>query len=427
MKNYSYAEAIDFFKNLPHFIPPLGGGKKSDFFSLDAENALLEKLGNPHMDLKYIHVAGTNGKGSTSTYIASILQESNYKVGCFTSPFLFKYNEMYKVNGNDISDQEFADIFSKVKPAYDELSAENIYPSEYEILTVMSFLYFKDKCCDIVVMEVSMGGRVDTTNVIPAPLVSVITPISYDHMTILGNTLTEIATEKAGIIKAGTIVTSAIQESEVESVLKKACADADAELTYIEQPELIKRDLRGQSFRVKNINGEFNTSLLGTYQINNAALAILAATKLRDWGYEIKDDALKAGIEKAQWFGRFSLIKENPPVVVDGGHNRQGAAVLAESLKAYFPDKKITFILGILKDKEVDVMLKELLPLAKEVYTVEVPSPRTMSPEELASKIREYGVPAGVMKENGILNIATKAEVLCIAGSLYLLSSLTVD
>ena len=145
MKTYSYTEAMEFFEKLPHFVPPADSGKKpADFFSLDADNALLEKLGNPHMDLKYIHVAGTNGKGSTSAFIATILQEANYKVGCFTSPFLYAYNEMFKVNGIDISDQDFASIFSIVKPCYDELAADGIYPSEYEILTVMSFLYFKE-------------------------------------------------------------------------------------------------------------------------------------------------------------------------------------------------------------------------------------------------------------------------------------------
>lgn len=428
MKNYSYEEAIEFFKNLPHFVPPANfKGVMKDFFSLDAENALLEKLGNPHMDLKYIHVAGTNGKGSTSAFIATILKEANYKVGCFTSPFLFTYNEMFKVNGTDISDDEFARIFSLVKPSYDELYAEGISPSEYEILTVMSFIYFKEKGCDIVVMEVSMGGRVDTTNVIPSPLVTVITPISYDHMTILGSTLSEIATEKAGIIKQGTKVVSAPQEKEVQQVLSKVCKEQKVSLEYASSPCLVSRSLKGQEFMVAEFGSSFSTGLLGSYQIQNGALAILAIEKLKACGFFISDSALKEGIRKTKWFGRFTVIRENPPVIIDGGHNRQGAAVLAESLRAYFKDKKITFVLGILKDKEVDVMLDELLPLAKEVYTMNVPNPRTLPADELADMITKRGIKAQVFKGNNIMDLEDDAEVICIAGSLYLMSSLAVD
>ncbi len=428
MKNYSYEEAIEFFKNLPHFVPPANfKGVIKDFFSLDAENALLEKLGNPHMDLKYIHVAGTNGKGSTSAFIATILKEANYKVGCFTSPFLFTYNEMFKVNGTDISDDEFARIFSLVKPSYDELYSEGISPSEYEILTVMSFIYFKEKDCDVVVMEVSMGGRVDTTNVIPSPLVTVITPISYDHMTILGSTLSEIATEKAGIIKQGTKVVSAPQEKEVQQVLSKVCKEQKVSLEYASSPCLVSRSLKGQDFMVAEFGSSFSTGLLGSYQIQNGALAILTIEKLKASGFYISDSALKEGIRKTKWFGRFTVIRENPPVIIDGGHNRQGAAVLAESLRAYFKDKKITFVLGILKDKEVDVMLDQLLPLAKEVYTMNVPNPRTLPADELADMITKRGIKAQVFKGNNIMELEDDAEVICIAGSLYLMSSLAVD
>lgn len=428
MREYSYEEAIEFFKNLPHFVPPASGsGGMKEFFSLDAENALLEKLGNPHMDLKYIHVAGTNGKGSTSAFIATILQEANYKVGCFTSPFLYAYNEMYKINGQDISSDDFARIFNIVKPYYDELAHEKIYPSEYEILTVMSFVYFKEMGCDIVVMEVSMGGRVDTTNVIPAPLVSVITPISFDHMSILGDTLAKIATEKAGIIKSGTVVVSAKQELEVVEVLVNVCKEKKVEIHFASEPVVVSRDLKGQEFMVEEFGSRLNTQLLGTYQVQNAALAIRAIEQLKRRGFVIPDKALKAGLGNTKWFGRFSIINNNPPVIVDGGHNRQGAAVLADSLRTYFPEKKITFVLGILKDKEVEIMLDELLPLAKEVFTVEVPNPRTMSADELAEKIASRGVKAQSYSGDDISKLKEDADVLCMAGSLYLLSSITAS
>jgi dihydrofolate synthase/folylpolyglutamate synthase len=276
-------------------------------------------------------------------------------------------------------------------------------------------------------MEVSMGGRLDTTNVIPAPLVSVITPISYDHMSILGDTLTEIATEKAGIIKSGTKVVSAIQESEVRDVLKKVCEEKAVELKYISKPALVSRSLKSQEFMVAEFGSIFSTQLLGTYQIYNAALAILAVEKLKECGFMVSDRDLVYGVKNTNWFGRFSVVDKDPVVVVDGGHNRQGAAVLAESLRTYFPEEKITFVLGMLKDKEIDIMLDELLPLAKEVFTVEVPNPRTLSADDLAEKIIARGVKAQTFSGDDFSELEDDADVICMAGSLYLLSSLAVD
>ncbi len=422
MKEYSYSQAIDFFKNMPHFIPPKDGGAKKDFFSLDGEIMLLEKLDRPQDKLKYVHIAGTNGKGSTTSYLASILNEASVITGAFTSPFLYRYNEMFKVNGEDISDADFADVFSEIKPAYDELKADGIYVSEYEFLTVMAFLYFIKKGCEIVLLEVSMGGRMDTTNVIPAPLVSVITPISYDHMTILGNTLTEIATEKAGIIKSGTAVVSATQEPEVQTVLRDACQSVNAPLDFVEPAQIISRDIHGQKFTVSD-GSQYATTMLGTYQIDNAAVAIAAARKLTEKGYHITDETIRKGIANTKWFGRFTLLSDNPSVVIDGGHNRQGAKVLRESLEAYFPGKRVTFVLGILADKEVDVIIDALAPVMKKCYTVAVPNPRTMEPKALARMIQERGIEAEPLdSKSTIEDIKKQSEVVCLAGSLYLIS-----
>lgn len=432
MKKYSYQEAISFFEELPHFKPPKNTGTPvKDMFSLDAELALLEQLNNPHMDLEYIHVAGTNGKGSTVAYISSILNQAKLKIGTFASPFLHRYNELFVVNGKEITDEDFAAVFTEVKPAYDKLAKKGILPSEYEILTVMGFLYFKKRKCDVVVLEVSMGGRVDTTNVIPAPIVTVIAPISYDHMSILGNTLTEISTEKAGIIKPGTKVVSAIQEAEVKKVLSQTCKKQKVHIDYIKKPKLIRQNLRGQTFEIDRI---YETSLLGTYQIENAALAILAIKKFNECfnskKFHISEEMIEDGIKDTRWFGRFTLVSRQPYVIVDGGHNRQGARVLRESLQQYFPDKKITFLMGILKDKEVDIILDELLPVAKKCYTMAVPNDRTMPPGELAEKIKEKGVEAQVISAADtdrldVDKLVEKDDVLCICGSLYLLSFFT--
>ncbi|WP_458459824.1 bifunctional folylpolyglutamate synthase/dihydrofolate synthase [Pseudobutyrivibrio sp.] len=425
MMKYSYDEAVNFFKSMPHFTPPADGGAKKDFFSLDAEMALLEKLDMPQDKLKYVHIAGTNGKGSTTTYLANILNEASVVTGAFTSPFLYRYNEMFRVNGRDISDEDFAEVFSQVKPAYDELASEGIFVSEYEFLTVMAFIYFIKIGCELVLLEVSMGGRMDTTNVIPAPLVSVITPISYDHMTILGKTLTEIATEKAGIIKQKTVVVSAAQEDEVIKVLEDTCAKQSVSIEFVKSSQVMGRDIHGQSFTTSD-GEEYFTKMLGTYQIDNAAVAIVAAGKLRDLGYPITENAIKNGIVNTKWFGRFTLLSDNPPVIIDGGHNRQGATVLRQSLEEYFPGKKITFVLGILADKEVDIILDTLMPIADKCYTVAVPNSRTTPPEKLAEMIRDRGVDAAVLSDDITLdNIKEKAEVVCIAGSLYLISQIS--
>lgn len=423
MKKYSYLEAISFFEELPHFEPPKNiGVPRKDMFSLDAELALLENLGEPHKDLKYVHVAGTNGKGSTVAYVSTILARAGLRVGTFASPFLFRYNEMFVVNGIEITDDKFAEIFGRVKPAYDELAQAGIYPSEYEILTVMGFLYFKEMECDIVVLEVSMGGRVDTTNVIPSPLVTVITPISYDHMSILGNTLTEIATEKAGIIKPGTVVVSANQESEVKTVLEESAKKCRVPLIFAPRPSVVERSINGQIFE---LDKQYQTTLLGTYQVDNAALSILVCEQLKTFGYDISEEAIELGIRNTKWFGRFSLIQTKPYVIVDGGHNRQGASVLRQSLEQYFPNKKIIFLMGILKDKEVNLILDQLLPIAKRCYTADVPNKRTMTKEELAEQIRLRGVEAQPI-ESGVKieELVGKDEVLCICGSLYLINSI---
>ena len=216
-------------------------------------------------------------------------------------------------------------------------------------------MYFLKKGCEIVLLEVSMGGRMDTTNVILDPLVSIITPISYDHMTILGNTLTEIATEKAGIIKSGTTVVSAVQEDEVIKVLEDTCAKQSVSIEFVKSGRVMGRDIHGQSFTTSD-GEEYFTKMLGTYQIDNAAVAITAARKLGGKGYPITEEAIRRGIANTKWFGRFTLLSDNPPVIIDGGHNRQGATVLRQSLEEYFPGKKITFVLGILADKEVDII-----------------------------------------------------------------------
>lgn len=416
---YTYEDAVNFFQNLPHFVPPKSSDKPKNTFSLDAELALLNAVGNPQEKLSYVHIAGTNGKGSTTAYLANILKSAGLKIGAFTSPYLYRYNEMYRVNGREISEEAFARIFARVKPAYDTLATEGIHPSEYEILTVMAFLYFQEEGCELVLLEVSLGGRTDTTNVIPAPRVAVMTPISYDHMSILGNTLSAIATEKAGIIKPGCSVVSAPQEREVLDVLTGACSKLAVPFRVATQPTLDARSLEGQRFYVGK-QGPFETTLLGTYQLQNAATAIAAANELRDLGYDISEEAIARGVAATRWFGRFTIVAREPITIIDGGHNRQGADVLRASIEAYFPGRKVVFVLGLLADKEIDEILTRILPVADRVYTIAVPSPRTMDPKVLAKVVCSYGVKAMAMSDvKEVRSMVAPEEILCFAGSLY--------
>jgi len=322
---------------------------------------------------------------------------------------------MFVVEGEKISDEKFAEVFSFVWEQVENCRVEGFYPSEYEILTCMAFVYFLQEGCDVVVLEVSLGGRMDTTNVIPAPMVTVIAPISYDHMGILGNTLTEIATEKAGIIKPGTVVVSAPQEEEVAAVLEKVCEERQVTLLYAPEPALIERSLDGQRFRIAE--QVFETRLLGTYQLDNASLAITAIQNLT-----LRKQQIQAGIRNTTWFGRFTLLQKNPYILVDGGHNRQGAQVLRESLETYFPGRKITFLIGILKDKEVDMILDALMPIAERVYVTTVPNARSMNENELANMIRQRNVQVEIFDADCIH--LEETDVLCICGSLYLLDKM---
>ena len=297
-------------------------------------------------------------------------------------------------------------------------------PTEFELICAIAFLYFAEKNCDICVLEVGMGGRLDATNVIDQPLLCVITPISFDHMEYLGDTLEKIAFEKAGIIKDDTVVLTYPQTQGVEDVLEGESRRHGCRLIKCVLPEGIKKaDINGIVFEYEGTL--FKTRILGSYQINNAAMAITAAKLLRNEGLDISDEDIFTGIEKAQWKARFEVLRKNPFVIIDGSHNLQGMQTLADSLWLYFGDKKIIFIVGILKDKEYGKMLDVILPMAKRVFTVSVPSPRTLPAYELAREVAkktdkpvtDIEDPAQALKE--ALKEAADPDVICACGSLY--------
>ncbi|MBP5164401.1 MAG: bifunctional folylpolyglutamate synthase/dihydrofolate synthase, partial [Lachnospiraceae bacterium] len=300
---------------------------------------LMERLSNVHDLIPAIHIAGTNGKGSVSAYLSSILMAAGKKTGLFTSPAIGSENERIRIDNVPITDDEAAEVFSDVKSVCDEMEKAGYeHPTEFEIVTAAAFLFFYRKGCDIMVLETGMGGRLDSTNVIKKPLLSIITSISFDHTAFLGNTLSDIAAEKAGIIKENCpVLVQKQSEDAVTDVFKRKASSLNAKFHEVKTPALISRDLSGQSFSVDGLS--LKTSLLGTYQLQNAATAVSAARLL-----PIPDDAIRRGIEDTRWEARFELLRRDPLFFCDGGHNIEGAKVLYESLTTYFPGKKVIFI-----------------------------------------------------------------------------------
>lgn len=351
---------------------------------------LLDRMGRPQDKLRFVHVAGTNGKGSTCAYLDSILRCAGYRVGLFTSPYIETFEERIRVNGENISADDLAAVTLFVKRHAEAIEAETgDHPTEFELMTAVAFEHFARSACDIVVLEVGLGGRLDSTNVIESPEVCVITRIGLDHTALLGNALAEVAAEKAGILKPGVPVVSWPQEPEAWASIEKAAADKRCEL---HAPDFSQLDLYAceggrASLRPFVYKGQaFETKLLASYQPYNATLALEAAELLRDRGWEISEAAMREGIARAVWPGRFEVVAQEPLIIIDGGHNPQGAAVLAESLDDVFPGRRAVLVMGVLADKDYLPMLHAVLPYAEALYTYTPPSPRALSAVDLAKR-----------------------------------------
>lgn len=365
--------------------------KYGSVLGLDTIQNLLQELGNPQEKLKFIHIAGTNGKGSTLSFISAILKEAGYRVGRYTSPAVLTYLEMIQVDAQMISEEDFARFVEKVKKAIARMETKGLNsPTIFEVETAIAFLYFYEKDCDYVVLETGLGGIEDATNIVKHTVAAVFATISRDHMGILGNTLEEIAEKKAGIIKPGCQVISAKQEPEVQHVLesyarKMGCAIAFANP---EEAVLLHSDYRGSRFSYKE-KVDLAISLAGKYQIMNAMTAIEFVRSGVIPG--ITEDAVRAGLEHAEWMGRFSCISESPLFIIDGAHNEDAAKRLRESVEFYFPDKKKIFLCGVFKDKEYEKIAEIMAPLADWIYTVDLPNrERTLSAGQLKEVMQKY-------------------------------------
>jgi dihydrofolate synthase/folylpolyglutamate synthase len=417
----NYTEAIEYIENTGKFGINLG---------LKRIERLCELLGDPQKDLKVIHVGGTNGKGSTTAFISSILISQGYKVGIYTSPYIERFTERIKINDKEIEKEEIAKLVNDIKPVVDTLVSEGLeHPTEFEIITACAFKYFKDNNVDFVVLEVGLGGRFDATNVVD-PILSVITTISYDHMNILGDTLNKIAYEKAGIIKNNRPVVIYPQEKEAMDALLEAAEKSNSRIYPMEnvKQRIRENNINGITFDILgpcNYNG-LKIKLLGEHQVMNAATAVTAIEALKDEGFIVDRDSVYNGLKNTKWPGRFEIIHDSPYIVLDGGHNIQGIEALAKAVKKYFDKYKINIVCGMLQDKEYNKMIDILQVVGDKFITVTPDNPRALKSSELALILQKRGKNAVSAEsiEQAVkmgLEITKQDEVLIFCGSLYMI------
>ena len=391
---------------------------------LERIRTLLHALGDPQKELKFVHVAGTNGKGSVCAYLASVLRCAGYRVGLCTSPFLEDFRERIQADGELIPPEVLGELTELARPAAEAMED---HPTEFELITAVAMLYFRRCRCDIVVLEVGLGGALDASNVIDVPEAAVITAMGMDHAAILGPTLADIAAAKAGIIKPGGTVVSFGGCPEADAVIRERCREQGAQLTEVDFSRLrvVGTGLDGTDLEFAPY-GALHVPLVGLYQAKNAAVAVTTVEVLEKRGWEISRRALEQGLASVCWPGRLEVVRRAGPVILrDGAHNAHGMAATVESLRALFPGKKLTILMGVMADKDVEDMLKLLAPIAGQVFTVRPESPRAMPAEELAALVNRYGVPvvpcAGVAAGLQAAAEAAGADgAVCALGSLYL-------
>jgi dihydrofolate synthase/folylpolyglutamate synthase len=387
---------------------------------------LLDRLGNPHAKLKCIHVSGTNGKGSVCAYIASVLQAQGYKVGLFTSPHLVSFTERIKVDGSDIGEDDVLRLTDEIRSVAESMASESRrkHPTFFEFTTAMAFRYFEEQNVDFAVLEVGLGGRLDATNVV-TPLVSVITRIALEHTEHLGKEPERIAWEKAGIIKEGRPVV--ISETRFNNVFKDVAKKKGAEILFVGRDVKFKRTDFTMEHQTFTVNGReshrLRTGLLGRFQVLNAATAVATVEVLQDLGVKITTSAIRRGIWSTRWPGRFEVVKTRPAVILDCAHNPDAARALAESLRE-LKLKRITFVLGILKDKDVEGYARQLGPLTGRLVVSAPRSPRALPPEDIAGAFSAFTsdieIAASVGEAVGRVLSASKPDgTICIAGSIY--------
>lgn len=395
------------------------GGKPG----LERIRALLEAMGHPERKCRYLHIAGTNGKGSTAAMLSCVLQKAGYRVGLFTSPYLQRFHERMQVNGNPIPDEELGEAAARLLPLAQALADP---PTQFELMTCVAFQWFAHCGCDIVVLETGLGGRLDATNVIQHPEVCVITAIGLDHTDLLGDTLSRIAAEKAGILKPGVPTVLYRAQPEVDAVVEAACQERGCSLTRTrpEQLRVHADTIGGQHFDYPPFGG-LKLSLLGGHQRQNAAVALETLLCLRRLGWSIPDSAVYEGLAATRWPGRFEILGRKPLFIADGGHNPQCAQALCANLTHYFHGRPIHFLLGVMADKDWPTVMDTVAPLAGSFTAVTPEHPRSLPAAELGAYLERYGKPVRVRATvaeglSALLEASGPDDILCSFGSLFL-------
>lgn len=414
-----YNESMDYLKGLTKF------GMN---FGLDRIKNLLFRLGNPEKDLACIHVGGTNGKGSVCAFLSSILHCSGRKVGLFTSPHLHSYTERIRINGKDIEKEDIGHLISEMRIHLDAMIQEGIeHPTEFEVTTALALLYFARQKVDIAIIEVGLGGAIDSTNVID-PRISIITNIGMDHMDYLGPRIVDIARVKSGIIKRKRDVITAADDPEALEVIREKAKEEKANLWEYDQDiftESLSQTEEGQVFSCRIQDNRFSNlkiTLRGKHQLINASLAVAAAVK-----FGVGESVIKEGLAKALWPCRLETVSRNPLVVIDAAHNHHGIKVLVQALKEYWPHRKKVLMLGMLADKEREKVAEEIAPLAEKVVITKPNSPRAGQWEQVAEFVKPY-VSEVIVEENisqavdRALALTEQGEMLIITGSIYMVS-----
>ncbi len=394
---------------------------------LDRTRALLDALGNPQEQLRFVHVAGTNGKGSVAAMCAAMLRAAGYRTGLYTSPYLRCFHERARVDGEMIPDATLGALMGRIRPIADAMGDP---PTEFELITALAFLYFLHSGCHIVVLEAGLGGALDSTNVISTPEAAVITAIGLDHTRELGDTIEQIAAAKAGIIKPGGDVVLYPQAPSVEAVFRSACLRAGARLIPVSVEGIVPRrhSLDGQTFDWDGLEG-LSLSLLGVHQRRNAAVALTTMRLLREKGWRIGEDAMRAGLARATWPGRFEVLSRAPLFLVDGGHNPQCVEALAQNLREYLPGRQVTALAGVMADKDYPAMFAAIDPLIARYVVVTPPSPRALAAETLAELLKGFGKPVTVCgaTREGVAEAVRQAGpegAVCAFGSLYIVGDI---
>ena len=437
----SYQESLDFIYSFVDFSMKRHVDDSHHFFKLDRMRKFAELLDNPQDNYPSIHVTGTKGKGSVAALCASALQAAGYKVGLYTSPHLQEFTERIQINGMEIDKAELVALVNRLRP----LTQQVPEITTFELTTALGFLYFAEQQVDIAVIEVGLGGRLDATNIIN-PLVSVITPISYDHRAVLGDTLTEIAYEKGGIIKPGKPVVLSPQQSESEKELLRIAAERKAPITQVEKAysySEVAHNLDGQEMIItcrlmNNVKAPLSLAaeplrlhlpLLGMHQVQNAATAFAALDTIAQNGMALSPQAVAQGFAQVTWPARFEILRKEPPLVIDSAHNGDSMRRLRQTLDEYFPGRAFILIFGASADKELDDMFREILPRVESVITTQSVHPRAANPQELARRIAPYNIPVQAINPaeaalSKALELAGSEKGIIVAGSIFIAAAI---